>query len=237
MEVPPRWPYGGDLVFTAFSGSHQDAINKGFAVQKADEVWEVPYLPIDPQDMGRTYEAIIRINSQSGKGGVAYVMDHDFGLDLPKEMRVEFGKIINRIADKSGGELSNDEIREAFESEYLRRETPLKVLKFRAITTKDDSVECHAQVTWNGEEREIRAKGNGPINAFVVALGELGVPAFDIANFSQHSLEGGAGAHAVCYIQIRTGDKSTFYGAAIDTNIEFASIKAVASAVNRAFGE
>ena len=237
MEVPPRWPYGGELVFTAFSGSHQDAINKGFAAQKADAVWEVPYLPIDPQDMGRTYEAIIRINSQSGKGGVAYVLDHEFGLDLPKSMRVEFGKIINRIADESGGELSNEEIHDAFEREYLQREEPLNLVKFRAISTKDDKVECHAQITWKGESKELRSKGNGPIDAFVLALREAQIADFDIANFNQHSLEGGAEAHAVCYIQIRRDDKSTFYGAAIDTNIELASIKAVVSAVNRALSE
>ena len=203
-------------------------------MQKADAVWEVPYLPIDPQDMGRTYEAIIRINSQSGKGGVAYVLDHEFGLDLPKSMRVEFGKIINRIADEKGGELSNQEIREAFEREYLQRQQPLQLDKFRAISTKDDKVECHAQITWNGQSQELRSKGNGPIDAFVVALREAQIADFDIANFTQHSLEGGAEAHAVCYIQISRADKSTFYGAAIDTNIEMASIKAVVSAVNRA---
>jgi 2-isopropylmalate synthase len=234
MSVHERHPYAGDLVFTAFSGSHQDAINKGFALQNAQSAWEVPYLPIDPKDIGRTYEAIIRINSQSGKGGVAYILEQEFGFTLPKMMRVEFGKIINRIADEKGAELSPAEIYTAFKAEYLEREAPLKLEKFRALTTQSGEVECHSQVLWNGQKHELRGKGNGPIDAFVVALRDNGVPTFDVLNFAEHSLEGGAEARAVAYVQIAQPDGSTFYGAAIDTNIELASIKAVLSALNRA---
>jgi len=257
MEVHERHPYAGDLVFTAFSGSHQDAINKGFAAQsRSTEIpqtcnfkamnkgieaqnpdhralWEVPYLPIDPKDIGRSYQAIIRINSQSGKGGVAYVMENDFGFQLPKPMRVEFGKVVNRIADASGGEITSLQIRDAFEREYLQRDEPIKLEKFRAMSIQSGEVECKAHVVWNGEAKELRAKGNGPIDAFVVALRENGAPQFDVLSFAEHSLEGGAEARAVAYIQIKQPDGKTFYGAAIDTNIELASIKAVLSALNR----
>lgn len=239
MGIHERHPYAGDLVFTAFSGSHQDAINKGFTQQNPESFWEVPYLPIDPQDIGRTYEAIIRINSQSGKGGVAHRMEQDYGFLLPKAMQVEFGKIINRLADEEGLELSSDEIYNAFEQEYLQREQPIELQSFRAAPTDNNEVECQAKVLWNQELRELKATGNGPIDAFVVALCEAGVPAFDVLNFAEHSLEGGAEARAAAYVQIKiaqdkaVGDR-TFYGAAVHTNIELASIKAVVSALNRA---
>jgi 2-isopropylmalate synthase len=234
MEVHARHPYAGDLVFTAFSGSHQDAINKGFAQQDAHSAWEVPYLPIDPKDIGRDYKAIIRYNSQSGKGGMAYLLEQEFGYTLPKMMRVEFGKIINRIADEKGTELSAQEIYQAFKQEYLDKQEPVQLEKFRALTTQSGEVECRAQIIWSGRHRELRGAGNGPIDAFVVALRENGAPPFDVLNFAEHSLEGGAEARAVAYVQIGEPDGSTYYGAAIDTNIETASIKAVLSALNRA---
>jgi 2-isopropylmalate synthase len=236
MTVHDRHPYGGDLVFTAFSGSHQDAINKGFAHQNPNEFWEVPYLPIDPKDLGRDYEKIIRVNSQSGKGGVAHIMERDFGYQLPRELQIEFGKIINHIADKKGGEITAEEMFGAFQSEYLQRTSPIALEKFRAMTTQSGAVECKARVVWGGEPKELKACGNGPIDAFVIALREAGAPAFDILKFAEHSLEGGKEARAVSYIQIGLEDKQTFFGAAVDTNIELASIKAVVSAVNRAWG-
>lgn len=261
MSVHERHPYAGDLVFTAFSGSHQDAINKGFAAMNSAQgdaqdrddcnfnvinkaiaqqdtspgaLWEVPYLPIDPKDIGRTYHAIIRYNSQSGKGGAAFILENYFGFTLPKMMRVEFGKIMNRVADELGREIAVQEIYEIFEREYLGRETPIKLEKFRAMTAQSGQVECRAHVVWNGEARELRGQGNGPIDAFVEALRAAHGISFDILNFAEHSLEGGAEARAVAYIQIGQPDGATFYGAAIDTNIELASIKAVLSAVNRA---
>lgn len=242
MTVHERHPYAGDLVFTAFSGSHQDAINKGFKQQDANGFWEVPYLPIDPQDLGRTYEAIIRYNNQSGKAGAAHILERDYGISLPKAMQVEFGKVVNNLVDEKGGEFGAKEIYAAFEREYLRRETPLKLEKFRAMTTQSGAVECKARVLWKGEAKELKANGNGPIDAFVVALRELSAANFDVLSFSEHSLEGGAEARAIAYVQIgveggSTPDKSTHYGAAVDTNIELASIKAVVSALNRALGK
>ena len=239
MSVHERHPYAGDLVFTAFSGSHQDAINKGFKQQDADGFWEVPYLPIDPQDVGRSYEAIIRYNNQSGKAGAAHILERDYGILLPKAMQVEFGQVVSKLIDLKGGEFSALEIYEAFEREYLGRDFPLKLEKFRAMTTQSGKVECKARVLWNGSQREIKAGGNGPIDAFVMALREAGAPVFDVRSFSEHSLEGGAEARAIAYVQIsvedgNTPDKSTHYGAAVDTNIELASIKAVVSALNRA---
>jgi 2-isopropylmalate synthase len=234
MTVHERHPYAGDLVFTAFSGSHQDAISKGFKRQSEDGLWQVPYLPIDPKDLGRDYKAIIRINTQSGKGGVAYILESDFEFDLPKDMKIEFGKIINELADERGVELSRQEIYDAFEREYLARETPLKLEKFRAMITQSGKVECKARVLWDGETRDLKASGNGPIDAFVVALREAGAPQFDILKFAEHSLEGGKDARAVAYIQIGLENARTFFGAAIDTNIELASVKAVVSALNRA---
>jgi len=240
MTVHERHPYAGDLVFTAFSGSHQDAINKGFKQQDASGFWEVPYLPIDPQDLGRTYEAIIRYNNQSGKAGAAHILERDYGILLPKAMQVEFGQVVSRLIDQKGGEFSALEIYEAFEQEYLLRDTPLRLEKFRAMTTQSGVVECKARVLWDGEAKEIKASGNGPIDAFVIALRENGAPNFDILNFSEHSLEGGAEARAIAYVQIgmeggsTPSGRSTHYGAAVDTNIELASIKAVLSALNRA---
>jgi 2-isopropylmalate synthase len=243
MEVHARHPYAGDLVFTAFSGSHQDAINKGFAQQDAHSAWEVPYLPIDPKDIGRDYKAIIRYNSQSGKGGMAYLLEQEFGYTLPKMMRVEFGKIINRIADEKGAELSAQEIFEAFKGEYLERESPLRLEKFRAMTTQSGEVECRAKILDQGREVELRGYGNGPINAFVHVLKEKVASGFEIQSFAEHSLSKGAEAQAVAYIELASENtdpysgspvtQSTFWGAAIDTNIELASIKAVISAINR----
>jgi 2-isopropylmalate synthase len=239
LEIPVRQPYAGELVFTAFSGSHQDAINKGMAQQDktTGALWQIPYLAIDPKDLGRSYEAIIRINSQSGKGGVAYVMDNEYGYDLPKLMRKEFGKIINELADARGREISNDEIHAAFVAEYLTRDFPIKLERYRAqpglSPSAQENVECIAHVKVNGEDREIRASGNGPIDAFVVGLKAAGIAQFDLLWYSEHSLGTGAEAKAVAYIQVRAPGGSTYFGAAIDTNIELASIKAVVSAVNR----
>jgi 2-isopropylmalate synthase len=234
MGVHERHPYAGDLVFTAFSGSHQDAIAKGFKAQDPNAAWEVPYLPIDPHDIGRDYKPIIRNNSQSGKSGFAHRLEEDYGFMLPKMMKVEFGKLMGAYADRKGVEVKSQEIFQQFRDEYLQREAPYKLEKFRAIMTQSGEVECKAQVIWEGESRELRAKGNGPIDAFVIALREHGAPTFDILNFAEHSLEGGAEARAVAYVQIAQPDGSTFYGAAIDTNTELASVKAVLSALNRA---
>jgi 2-isopropylmalate synthase len=239
LEVPIRQPYAGELVFTAFSGSHQDAINNGMAAQEPARgaLWQVPYLPIDPKDIGRSYEAIIRINSQSGKGGVAYVMESEFGFQLPRELRVDFGKRINALADARGDEISNAEIFAAFAAEYLNCASPIALKSFRAMSVVDEGgevVECSASITIDGVVGELRGRGNGPINAFVRALDLLDIPRCRVLSYAEHSLSQGSGAEAVAYIQIQLPNGRTLFGAATDTNIELASIKAVISAINRA---
>jgi 2-isopropylmalate synthase len=239
LAVPPRHPYAGDLVFTAFSGSHQDAINKGMAAQDPTPgaLWQVPYLPIDPTDVGRSYEAIIRINSQSGKGGVAYVMETEFGYQLPKAMHVELGKMIKKLADECGEELSATQIFQVFEQEYLRHSGPFALESFRveerAVQDGSKVVACTAHVSVDGIVRELHGQGNGPIDAFVQALNRGDVADVKVLSYAEHALEQGAEAQAIAYIQIQTPTGATFFGAAIDTNIELAAIKAVLNALNR----
>ncbi len=233
MTVPDRQPYGGDLVFTAFSGSHQDAIKKSWDQQKTGTPWDVLYIPIDPADIGRNYKAIIRINSQSGKGGVAYILEHEFGYILPKAMHREFGIIVNRIADVKGEELSAEELHAAFKSEYLDRTEPLSLVDFRT-TEENRVVTCQAEVVIDGESRTLSASGNGPINAFVTAVRETGLLQFEFLNYAEHSLGSGARAQAISYIQIKPENGPALYGAGIDVSIEISSIKGVVSAINRA---
>ena len=237
MEVAPRTPYAGELVFTAFSGSHQDAINKGLAARNeaGEERWEVPYLPIDPQDIGRNYRAIIRINSQSGKGGVAYIMEHEYGLKLPREMRRELGRIVNDLADRTGRELTPEHVYNAFADEFLKADAPLKLENFRVKSDGDsgDDVTCSATLRINGDTRKIGGSGNGPIAAFFHALENEDFERTELVSYSEHSIGEGADSQAISYIQLKRKDGRTFYGAGIDSNIERASLKAVVSALNR----
>ena len=236
MEVHPRHPYAGELVFTAFSGSHQDAIKKSWPHQKPDRPWDVLYIPIDPADIGRSYKAIIRINSQSGKGGVAYVLENDFGYQLPKLMHKEIGKIINDFADARGAELPAQDIHDVFVREYIERVSPVTLREFRTIE-RTSTVTCQSDLVVHGLERIVTGAGNGPIDAFVQSLRAAGLPKFELLSYSEHSLGSGAEARAVSYIQIKTDRGATFFGAGIDTNIELASIKAVVSALNRALAK
>ncbi len=233
LEVPPRQPYAGELVFTAFSGSHQDAIKKSLPHQAAGRPWDVLYIPIDPSDIGRSYRAIIRINSQSGKGGVAYVLEQEFGFQLPKLMHKEIGRIVNDLADQKGTELTSADIRDAFQREYLGRRAPVALEHFKT-TERDSTVACEARILVEGRPHALAGSGNGPIDAFVRALGSAGLPKFDVISYSEHSLGAGAEAKAVSYIQIKMERGSAYFGAGIDTNIELASIKAIVSALNRA---
>jgi 2-isopropylmalate synthase len=246
LEVPPRWQYAGDLVFTAFSGSHQDAINKGLKDRAAhpDAFWEVPYLSIDPHDIGRNYRAIIRINSQSGKGGVAYVMEQEFGYILPKAMHRAFGKIVNRVADERGEELPPEDILALFKKEYLDRETPLKLVHAPQESRVSGQVGIKAviQVAEAGKSEQVAIEGfgNGPIDAFVHALKNsprLKLEPFEVTAYSEHSLGSGAEAKAVAYFELKIGPNPAVFGAATDTNIEVASLKAVLSALNQASAE
>ncbi len=238
MIVPPRQPYAGELVFTAFSGSHQDAIRKGLrawetAATKGDSIpWDVPYLALDPSDLGREYREVIRVNSQSGKGGVAYLLESEFGIELPKDLQREFGPIANEEVDQLGREVRGPELKAMFWREYIERETPWKLDGF-ATEGRNGVVRCRARLLDHGQPRELEGEGNGPIAAFVHALSTGGLPRFEVASYLEHALGSGEGASAIAYIQIRLADGRTRWGAGVDTNIELASIKAVVSALNR----
>lgn len=234
MTVPPRHPYSGELVFTAFSGSHQDAIKKGLAgYEKELGVWDVPYLTIDPKDLGREYREVIRVNSQSGKGGIAYMLESEFDIELPKDMQREFGPLANDLVDGLGREVTAAELKEMFWKEYIERTVPLSLHHFHADGV-DGVFTCRCSLVIGGEERGITGKGNGPIAAFVDGLIQQGgVPAFEVTSFREQSLSAGTEASALAYIQIKLSDGRMVWGAGVDTNIELASIKAVVSAVNR----
>jgi len=235
MTVPPRQPYSGELVFTAFSGSHQDAIKKGLAnYQKDSGAWDVPYLTIDPHDIGRAYHEVIRVNSQSGKGGVAYLLESEFDIELPKDLQREFGPIANDLVDALGREVSALELKDRFWKEYIDRAAPFALHHFHADGV-DGVFRCRCSLVINGEERAINGTGNGPIAAFAHALVvEAGAPEFEVINYREQSLSSGSAASALAYIQIKLSTGETCWGAGMDTNIELASIKAVLSAVNRA---
>jgi 2-isopropylmalate synthase len=236
LEVPPRHPYAGELVFTAFSGSHQDAIKKSWAARdpaRPDDPWEVLYIPIDPADIGRSYRAIIRINAQSGKGGVAYILEQEFGYSLPKAMHREIGRLINEVADTRGTELTPADVHEVFRQEYLERRAPVALQHFKT-TERDGDVTCVAALVIDGVARELTGQGNGPIDAFTRALAATALPRFEVLSYAEHSLGKGSEARAVSYIEIKTDRGQTLFGAGIDTNIELASIKAIVSALNRA---
>jgi 2-isopropylmalate synthase len=235
MTIPPRQPYAGELVFTAFSGSHQDAIKKGFTewrMHGGAQHWDVPYLTVDPEDIGREYREVIRVNSQSGKGGISYLLESEFGIELPKEMQREFGPLANEEVDRLGREVNASELREMFWREYVERNTPWELEEFHADGSSGQ-FHCRATVQHNGERRYLAGSGNGPIAAFVQALSEAGVPAFEVAYYSEHALSSGAQASAIAYIQIKLDETTTRWGAGVDTNIELASIRAVLSALNR----
>jgi 2-isopropylmalate synthase len=233
MTVPPRQPYAGELVFTAFSGSHQDAIRKGLNEWKQDERphWDVPYLTIDPTDIGREYREVIRVNSQSGKGGVAYLLESEFGIELPKDMQREFGPIANDEVDKLGREVSGKELKQMFWREYIERNSPWSLGTFRTYS-ENGKVNCQATLFRNGIQSAINGNGNGPLAALVHGLGTIGVQ-FEITNYSEHALGSGEEAAAIAYIQIKTADGKSRWGAGVDTNIELASVRAVLSALNR----
>ena len=239
MEVPPRHPYAGDLVFTAFSGSHQDAIKKGMDRRRREKApdapWEVPYLLVDPEDIGRNYQAIIRINSQSGKGGVAYVMDRDYGFELPKKMHPEVGAMANRLADDAGRELTGMEVYEAFRKEFLNTGDPLYLTEFNLERGGRDqrSVECRARVAYGGKKKTIHGRGNGPIDAFVHAMDSQGWKDFQLLDFHEHSIGEGSETEAVAYVQIETRGGQRFWGAGRHTSINLAGLKALISAYNR----
>jgi 2-isopropylmalate synthase len=235
LPVHQRHPYGGELVFTAFSGSHQDAIKKGFTARAArgDVVWEVPYLPIDPDDVGRTYEAVIRINSQSGKGGVAYVMHHDYGFDLPRAMQIEFSRAIQALTEQSGSEIEPADILAAFEREYLNAGGPLQLVSYHAADDDTGRVTLEVNLDVGGAVRTLWGAGNGPIDALIDALRRDLIVEIKVRDYTEHAIGSGADAAAVAYVEVETAGR-IHYGAARDRSIVTASLRAVVSGVNRA---
>jgi 2-isopropylmalate synthase len=242
LPVGERHPYGGDLVFTAFSGSHQDAIKKGFealedeakaADKHVDDFpWEVPYLPIDPKDVGRNYEAVIRVNSQSGKGGVAYLMKTEHHLDLPRRLQVEFSKVIQEVTDTRGGEIGPKDMWDAFATEYLDSTAPLKLMRHKVSSDGGGHEEITAIVRVDGEEHEISGSGNGPIAAFVDALASVGYDV-RVLDYAEHAMSAGDDARAAAYLETAVSGR-VLWGVGVDNSTVAASLRAVVSAVNRA---
>ena len=252
LRVPERHPYGGDLVFTAFSGSHQDAINKGLDAlaqtvrpdatsedvtwdELRDTTWEVPYLPIDPKDVGRTYEAVIRVNSQSGKGGVAYIMKTDHGINMPKAMQPEFSAVVQNITDSEGGEVNSKNMWDIFAQTYLDLDTPLDLASYRIDAAEEEGEDTHvsAVVSYEGARREVQGSGNGPIAAFANALEQIGID-FEVQDYSQRARTAGDDADAACYIYADV-DGTSAWGVGIAGSTTRASLEAIVSAVNRSY--
>jgi 2-isopropylmalate synthase len=235
MKVPDRHPYAGDLVFTAFSGSHQDAIKKGMdRVGPSKSEWSVPYLTIDPNDIGRTYEAIIRINSQSGKGGIAYILDREYGFDIPKLMQPIVGSKIYQLADSKGRELTNQEILEAFKKEFVNVEDSFSLKHYEILPNEaeDGQVCCKAQILSSGNNYEVKGTGNGPINAFVNALESVGQKSFKLTDYRSHAIKGGSDADSAAYIFLEGTEELEAWGCGVDPSIEIAGVKALVSALN-----
>ena len=233
LPVHPRHPYVGDLVFTAFSGSHQDAIKKGFALQKPDAVWEVPYLPIDPADLGRTYDAVIRVNSQSGKGGVSYLLEQEHGLVLPRRLQIEFSRAIQRVTDETGSEVTSGDVYTIFAKEYLEQRAPWSLIKHR-ITGDPSAAEgqhftIEAEFDVGGDRQVLTGQGDGAISAFV---NSLSLPV-RIVDYHEHAIGTGTETRAACYVEVKIGESQPGFGVGVDVDIVTASFKAVLSAVNR----
>lgn len=240
MRVPERQPYAGELAFTAFSGSHQDAIRKGYEYMQnsGTENWEVPYLPINPADLHREYEPVIRINSQSGKGGAAFVLQHAVGYNLPKEMHPEFGNIVKAAADEYGDELSSEQIVELFQKEYIGFSGKYQLLRhrFTELNEADGSVHSRFEgaIVVNGAEQNVVGVGNGPIDAFFQALSGVGIDGYGFVNYHEHAISRGSDAQGICYIELKKPDSSHIFGVGIHSNINVAALKGIICAINRA---
>ena len=243
IPVHVRHPYAGNLVFTAFSGSHQDAINKGMKKyqERHDGIWQVPYLPIDPGDLGREYEALVRINSQSGKGGIAFVMDHCYGFKIPKTMQKEFADVIQKLSEQKG-EVSPSEVMQEFEKEYLSIEVPFKLVKCTISDISDDAgdedTKVNVTIVHNGQSKEIEGIGNGPIDAFKNSLAESSLINIKIIDYTEHALSTGSEAKAAAYVYMERNDNGNkTFGVGVDSNITRASIKSMISAINRLYSK
>ena len=244
LPVHCRHPYVGDLVYTSFSGSHQDAIKKAFSARKEDEIWDMPYLPIDPMDLGRSYEAVIRVNSQSGKGGVAYLLQHEYGVDLPRRMQIEFSSVVQKVTDETGSELTAADLWRIFNNEYLENVAPLSLLghdsSHRSTGAKGasgaDATEVNqlrATMTIDAHEHVLQGTGSGPIDAFVAALSEHLGRKIEVMDYHEHAIGAGADAKAVSYVELRLDKGRPVHGAGMSPDIVTASLKAIVSAINR----
>ncbi|MGI4777190.1 MAG: 2-isopropylmalate synthase [Janthinobacterium lividum] len=236
IPVHPRHPYVGDLVYTSFSGSHQDAIKKAFGARKDGDVWDMPYLPIDPKDVGRSYEAVIRVNSQSGKGGIAYLLESEYGLEMPRRLQMEFSQTVQRVMDVAGKELTAADLWRLFETEY--RIKSVAGPQHRSIEEQGEGtsavVVLRADLRWEGKVRKIEGSGNGPIDAFIHALAGITGHAIRVIDYHQHAIGAGADAQAVAYLELRVDDSHTLFGVGMDANIISASLKAIVSGLERA---
>lgn len=231
LPVHPRHPYVGELVYTSFSGSHQDAIKKAFSARKEGDIWDMPYLPIDPKDLGRSYEAVIRVNSQSGKGGISYLLEAEYGLQLPRRLQIEFSQVVQQEMDALGTEFTAADLWKIFRKEFGMdvQQAP----QYR-LTEEDGVVALNAKINWDGQDRVMEGQGTGPIDAFVQALSQSLGRSVRVMNYSEHAVGEGANAQAVAYVEVRVDDSTTVFGVGMDANIVSASIRAILSGVRRA---
>jgi len=235
LPVHPRHPYAGDLVYTSFSGSHQDAIKKAFAARRDTDMWDMPYLPIDPKDLGRNYDAVIRVNSQSGKGGISYLLETEYGLELPRRLQIEFSQVVQAVLDDSGKELTAAQLWRIFELEYgLADDAAASVSRISITEQGQHGVRVHADARIAGDVVAIDGQGSGPIDAFVAGLNENLDTSVRVLDYHEHSIASGADARAVAYLELRIGSTETVFGVGIDANIVAASLKAIASGLTRA---
>ncbi len=233
LPVHPRHPYAGELVFTAFSGSHQDAIKKGFAVQDPEGIWEVPYLPIDPADLNRSYDAVVRVNSQSGKGGVSFLLQQQAGYELPRRLQIEFSGVVQKISDASSKEINSGDIYKLFDQEYLQVTAPYGYVSSRVSDGEDGVVNTLILGKYQGSEVELTGSGNGPIDAAAKALGEHAGQTITVVDYHEHGLGAGSDVAAVCYVEVKVGEHKPVFGVGQDKNIVAAAIKALINGVNR----
>ncbi|RCW72713.1 2-isopropylmalate synthase [Pseudorhodoferax soli] len=235
LPVHPRHPYVGDLVYTSFSGSHQDAIKKVFSARKEGDIWNVPYLPIDPKDLGRTYEAVIRVNSQSGKGGISYLLESEFGLELPRRLQIEFSQVVQGVMDAEGKELTAHDLWTLFEKEYGLHDVaaPQHRLTEQRGAGETTEVELLADLVFAGQPVQIQGRGTGPIDAFVDGLQQATGRSVRVMDYHEHAIGAGANAKAVAYLELRVDDGRTLFGVGIDANIVSASLKAIVSGLQR----
>jgi len=234
LPVHPRHPYAGDLVYTSFSGSHQDAIKKAFAARREGDVWDMPYLPLDPKDLGRSYEAVIRVNSQSGKGGISYLLESEYGLELPRRLQIEFSQVVQAAMDASGKEFTAHDLYDVFQREYGLH--AVDGPRYAVAQTQDGgqaTTEVRADILFGGVSTEVRGRGNGPIDAFVAGVVQATGQNIRVLDYHEHAVGAGSGAQAVAYLELRVGER-TLFGVGADANIVSASLKAIVSGLQRA---